>query len=167
MKSCRFLVFLALIIGLMAGPWQAPAEAAGLLGRVGQIKNLAYVSGTWYDLLPNGTYPIFSLASGQSFIMTQVSARFYATTADTGPYRFQLMANSARVYVANLTDVTYPTTGATVYGGAVLETIDPGIVFSVLPSVVVRHLLQPPADPNSGDIVPGTFYMTIRGYIVP
>ena len=27
MKTGRFLVLLALVIGLMAGPWQAPAEA--------------------------------------------------------------------------------------------------------------------------------------------
>lgn len=36
MKTGRILVLLALVIGLMAGPWQAPAEAE-MLGRVGQI----------------------------------------------------------------------------------------------------------------------------------
>ena len=41
MKTGRFLVLLALVIGLLAGPWQAPADAE-MLGRVGQMKSLGY-----------------------------------------------------------------------------------------------------------------------------
>ena len=48
MKTGRILVLLALVIGLLAGPWQAPAEAE-MLGRVGQIKNLDYTGGSWYS----------------------------------------------------------------------------------------------------------------------
>jgi hypothetical protein len=168
MKACRFLVFLALIIGLMAGPWQAPAEAAGMLGRVGQIQNLYYSSGNWYQTLPDGTTQAFILATGQTFIMTGAYVRFYATTTDTGPYRFLLKApNGTQLWFENLNNITYPTTGATVYGGAASEILEPGIPISVSPTVEVRQLPQPPANPNTGTVIDGTFYMRVTGYIVP
>ena len=63
MKIGRFLVLLALVSGLLAGPWQAPAEAE-MLGRVGQIKTLYYSGGNWYQNKPDGTSSLFTLAAG-------------------------------------------------------------------------------------------------------
>ena len=97
MKTGRFLVLLALVIGLMAGPWQAPAEAE-MLGRVGQIKSLCNsTNGNWYQTKPDGTSSPFTLAPGQSFVMTEIRARFYVTdpATDTGPYRFYLVGPSS------------------------------------------------------------------------
>ena len=173
MKTGRFLVLLALVMGLLAGPWQAPAEAE-MLGRIGQIKYVYYTNGNWYQTKPDGTSSPFTLAPGQSFVMTEVRARFLlptaATTANPGPYRFYLVGpqpNYANMYIANLSNVISPADG-TVWGGAVTETnLEPGIVFSVLPTPQVRQLPHPPASPNSGTIRSGTFYMTIRGYVYP
>jgi hypothetical protein len=174
MKTGRFLVLLALVIGLMGSLCQAPAEAT-MLGRVGQIKHVYYNNGNWYQTLPNGTInQPFALTAGQSFVLTEVRARFLlptaATSANPGPYRFYLMGpapNYARMFIANLTDVISPA-DEKVWGGAVSEmNMEPGIVFSVLPFPQVRQLPDPPADPNSGAIQTGTFYITIRGYVVP
>ena len=94
MKIGRLLVLLALVMGLLAGPWQAPAEAI-LLGRVGQIKSLSYNPATqkWSELKPDGTSSLFTLGPGQSFIMTEIRARFYVTSPadDPGPYRLYLV----------------------------------------------------------------------------
>jgi hypothetical protein len=169
MKTCRFLVFLALAIGLLAGPGQVPAQAE-MLGRPAQIRSLYYSGGSWYENAPNGTQPPFILAAEQSFIMTEIRARFYVTNTatDTGPYRFYLMGpNATRLYIANLTDAMYPGS-ATVWGGVISETsLDPGYVFTTLPTPQVQQLPQPPANPNSGPIRSGTFYLTVRGYVVP
>ena len=173
MKMGRLLVLLALVMGLMAGPWQAPAEAE-MLGRVGQIKSLYYSGGNWYQTNPDGTTSAFTLAAGQSFIMTDLRARFLlptaATTANPGPYRFYLVGpapNLTNMYITNLSNVISPA-DEKVWGGSVTDAnLEPGAVFSVLPTPQVRQLPDPPASPNSGAIQSGAFYMTIRGYVYP
>ena len=75
MKTGRFLVLLALVMGLLAGPWQAPAEAE-MLGRPSQIINLSYSYDPephWAQTKPDGSISVFTLAAGQSFIMTEYS----------------------------------------------------------------------------------------------
>ena len=88
MKTGRILVLLALVMGLMAGPWQAPAGAE-MLGRVGQFKNLFYDNsdGKWYQTNPDGTLSIFTLAAGQAYVMTQISVRFYSVCRKFFPQR--------------------------------------------------------------------------------
>jgi hypothetical protein len=164
MKIGRILVPLALVIGLMVGPWQAPAEAI-MLGRVQQIKNLIYTAPNWYEVLPDGTHKLFTLAQGQYFIMTGVYVRFYAAAPNTGPYRFYLLGpGSSFMYVLNLSNVN---AGTTVWGGAGSDTLDPGIAFSILPTLQVRQMPEPPQDPNSGYPVDGTYYLMVRGYVFP
>lgn len=169
MKNGRFLVLLALVIGLLAGPWQAPVEAE-MLGRTAQIKTLSYNNGNWYQTKPDGTSVLFTLAQGQSFLMTEVRARFYVTNpaTDTGPYRINLLGpNSTKLYTANLTDFKYLGSD-TVSGGVVSETnLNPGYVFIAPPTPEVRQMPPPPANPNSGPVLNGTFFITIRGYVVP
>jgi hypothetical protein len=167
MKTGRFLVLLALVIGLMAGPWQAPAEAE-MMGRVGQMINLRYGGGTWTMVLPDGTSQPFILTATQTFIVTAAYCRFYANTPNTGPYRLYLKApNQNALWIDNLNVINYPTTGATVWGGGIDRVFDPGLAISVLPTLEVKQLPVPPNDPNSGPVVPGTFYMKATGYIVP
>lgn len=171
MKTGRILLLLALAIGLLAGPWQVPADAE-ILGRVGQIKTLGYNStnGNWYQTKPDGTSALFTLAPGQSFVMTEIRARFYVTTpaTDTGPYRIYLVGpNSSNQYTANLTDFKYPGSD-TVSGGVITESnLNPGYVFSAPPTPQVRQMPPPPDSPNTGPIRSGTFFLTIRGYVVP
>ena len=169
MKPGRLLVLLALVIGLLAGPWQAPAEAE-MLGRIGQIKSLYYSGGNWYQTKPDGSTSAFALASGQAFVMTGIYLRFYVsdTTTQTGPYRFYLLGpNETPLYIMGLTNATYPGSD-TVWGGTLTDTsMGPGIVFTSLPTPQVRQMPQPPASPNSGTVYTGTFYMTVRGYVVP
>lgn len=167
MKTGRILVLLALVMGLLAGPWQAPAEAI-MLGRVGQIINLSYDAPNWKQTKPDGTTSIFTLAPGQSFIMTEIRVRFYANIINSGPYRFYLVGpNSANMYFTNLSDAMYPGS-QNVYGGVVTETnLVPGVVFTALPTPKVQVMPQPPASPNSGEERFGTFYITLRGYVVP
>ena len=72
MKTGRLLVLLALVMGLLAGPWQAPAEAE-MLGRVGQIKSLDYTgAGNWYQIKPDGATSTFTLRSGAIFCHDRV-----------------------------------------------------------------------------------------------
>lgn len=169
MKTGRFLVLLALAMGLMAGPWQAPAEAI-MLGRVGQIKTLGYGAPNWYETKPDGTSSLFTLAPGQSFVMIEIRARFYVTNTitETGPHRFYLLGpDSSRMYINNLNDAMYPGS-QTVWGGVVTETnLVPGVVFTAPPTPQVRQMPQPSENPNSGSVRTGTFYMTVRGYVVP
>jgi hypothetical protein len=169
MKTGRILVLLVLVLGLLAGPWQAPAEAE-MLGRVGQIKTLYYSGGNWYQNKPDGTSSLFTLAAGQSFVMTEIRARFYVTNPanDTGPYRFILLGpNSSNLYAANLIDFKYPGSD-TVWGGTLVElNLQPGYVFITPPTPQVRQLPPPPANPNSGDIRTGTFSLMMRGYVYP
>jgi hypothetical protein len=61
MKIARFLVLLVLVVGLLAGTWQAPADAE-MLGRVGQIKQLHWTGSGWSQTLPDGTSSAFTLA---------------------------------------------------------------------------------------------------------
>lgn len=102
--------------------------------------------------------------------MTEIRARFYVTNpaTDTGPYRIYFVGlNSSTPYIANLTDYAYPGT-VTVVGGVITElNLNPGYVFSVLPTAKVQQMPPPPASPNSGTVRNGTFYMTIRGYVYP
>ena len=171
MKTGRLLVLLALVIGLLACPWQTPAEAI-VLGRVGQIKSLGYNSPTqkWSEIKPDGTSSLFTLALGQFFVMTEIRARFYVTTpaTDTGPYRLYLVGpNSSTPYIANMTDFKNPGSDIITGGLNVELNLDPGYVFSVLPTAKVQQLPPPPSPPNSGPERSGTFYMSIRGYVVP
>jgi hypothetical protein len=169
MKTGRILVLLALVIGLLAGPWQAPAEAI-MLGRVGQINNLFYKNGSWYEYKPNGSTPLFTLSAGESFVMTEIRVRFYVsnTNTETGPYRFYLMGpQSSRLYFNNMSDIMYPGS-QTVYGGAFNDiNLEPGIVFTSPPIPQVQQLPQPPTNPNEGPLRSGTFYITARGYVLP
>jgi hypothetical protein len=171
MKIGRFLVLLAIIIGVMAGFWQAPVEAE-MLGRPGQIKSLGYNStnGNWYETKPDGTSVLFTLGAGQSFIMTEIRARFYVTNpaTDTGPYRIYLLGpQSSKIYIANMTDFKYPGSD-TVSGGTVSEwNLNPGYVFTVPPTGQVQQMPAPPANPNTGPVRSGTFSMMIRGFVVP
>jgi hypothetical protein len=171
MKICRSLVFLALVIGLLAGPGQVPAQA-DMLGRVGQLVSLYYNNGSWYQIKPDGTNTTFTLSLGQSYIMTSIGVRFYVsdTATQTGPFRFYLLGpQSTRMFIANLSDLKYPGTD-TIWGGGTNPTetnTQPGVAFSVLPTPQVRQIPSPPADPNSGPVRSGTFYMTVRGYVVP
>jgi hypothetical protein len=169
MKTGRLLVLLALVMGLMAGPWQAPAEAI-MLGRVGQIKYLEYTGGSWTQVLPDGSTSTFTLRPGQSFVMTDIRAQFYVIdpAIDTGPYRlFFVLPNSTIMYIANLTDFKYPGFD-TVWGGTISESnLEPGVVFGVLPDVIVKQVPKPVMNPNYGPVRNGTFYMTIRGYVYP
>jgi hypothetical protein len=171
MKTGRFLVLLALVIGLLAGPWQAPVEAE-MLGRVGQLVSLYYNNGSWYQIKPDGSNTTFALAPGQSYIMTSIGVRFYVTdpATQTGPYRFYLLGpQSSRMFIANFSDLKYPGSD-TVWGGGINPTdtnTQPGVAFSVLPTPQVTQIPSPPADPNSGPARSGTFYMTVRGFVVP
>jgi hypothetical protein len=173
MKTGRILVLLVLIIGFLAGPWQAPAQAE-MLGRVSQFKNLYYHAGegTWYETKPDGSSAVFTLATGQSLIMTSISLRFYVSdpSTQTGPYRFYLLGpNSSRMYINNLNDIKYPGSD-TVWGGGLHSSdsdLQPGVAFSVLPTPQVQQLPSPPANPNSGPIRTGTYYMQLRGYTIP
>ena len=71
-----------------------------MLGRVGQIKSFGYSSaaGNWYETKPDGTSSLFTLAPGQSFIMTEFRGRFYVTNPanDTGPYRIYLLGPNSK-----------------------------------------------------------------------
>jgi hypothetical protein len=169
MKTGRILVLLALVMGLLAGSWQAPAEAE-MLGRVGQIINLSYDHPYWQQIKPDGSTSIFTLAPGQSFIMTEIRVRFYVSdpAAYPGPYRFFLLGpDSSRMYITNLSDAMYPGS-QTVYGGVVTETnLVPGIVFTAPPTPQVRQLPIPSNNPNQGSIRTGTFYIQLRGYMLP
>jgi hypothetical protein len=169
MKTGRFLVLLALVMGLLAGLWQAPAEAE-MLGRIGQIKTMYYSGGNWFLNNPDGTTSPFTLGPGQTFLMTEFHARFYVTdpATQTGPYRIYFLApNSANLYLFNLTDFIYPGS-QTVSGGTVeVYNLNPGYLFSVLPTLQVKQLPPPPQPSNSGPVRTGTFYVTARGYVYP
>jgi hypothetical protein len=171
MKTGRILVLLALVMGLLAGPWQAPAEAE-MLGRVQQMRSLGYssTSPNWYETKPDGTVTLFTLAPGQSFVMTEFRGRFYAANPATepGPYRLFLLApNSSGIYVANMTDFIYPGS-ATVSGGTLVElNLQPGYVFIAPPTPQVRQIPPPPTNPNSGPVYTGNFFLMMRGYVVP
>jgi len=171
MKTGKILVVVALVMGLMTGFWQAPA-AAEMLGRIGQIKSLGYSSanGKWYETKPDGTSALFTLAPGQSFIMTEFRGRFYAAdpAIDTGPYRLYLLGpSSSPQYVANLPDFKYPGSDI-VSGGALVElNLQPGYVFIAPPTPQVRQIPPPLANPNSGPVRNGTFFLMMKGYIVP
>jgi len=169
MKTGKFLVLSALVLGLLAGPWRAPAEAE-MLGRVGQIKTLGYNAGNWYQIKPDGTSSLFNMAPGQAFVMTEIRGRFYVTNPDPykGPFRFNLVgANSTNLYTANLTDFKYPNSD-TVSGGILTEmNLNPGYVFIGPPTPEVRQIPPPPNSPSSGDVLSGSLFLTIRGYVYP
>jgi hypothetical protein len=137
-----------------------------MLGRVQQFKNLYYNSGNWYEILPNGTNQLFTLPQGRVFIMTMTSVRFYAASStNPGPFRFYLLGpGDSFMYLINLSNVY---AGSTLWGGAGGETLDPGIAFSVMPTPQVRQMPAPPANPNSGPVIEGSFYTMFRGYIYP
>jgi hypothetical protein len=171
MRTGSMLVLLPLVVGLLAGPWKAPAEAE-MLGRVGQNKSFGYssASGNWSETKPDGTSAPFTLAPGQSFIMTEFRGRFYATDPanNPGPYRIYLLGpNQSAQYVANLADFTYP--GSNIVSGGVLVELNlqPGYVFTAPPTPQARQIPPPPDNPNSGSVRNGTFFLMMKGYIVP
>jgi hypothetical protein len=154
-KTGRILVLLVLAIGLLAGPWQAPAGAE-MLGRVQQMRSLNYSSSSpnWYETKPDGTVVLFNLAPGQSFVMTAFRGRFYADNpaTDTGPYRLYLLGpNLSSIYVANMTDFMYPGS-ATVSGGTLVElNLQPGYVFIAPPPLrKCAKSLHPRTIPTQG-----------------
>ena len=115
-----------------------------MLGRVGQMISLGYaggIGGNWNQTKADGTSSPFSLAPGQSFVMTEFRGRFYAAdpATDTGPYRIYLLGpNSSAQYAANLTDFTYPGS-VTVSGGVLTElNLQPGYVFIAPPTPQAR-----------------------------
>lgn len=179
MKAARLFWLSLLAIALLPGSASfagvddstlllMPKGDAQVLGSSRQVTEL-YLGDdgtTWYRILPDGTTQVVDVPQGSSFVMTRVFARFYATNPNTGPYRFYIKVNSTRMYIANLDDITYPETDD-VYGGAINETITPGIVFSAQPTVEVKQLPVPPNDPNSGSVVPGTVYLHITGFFAP
>ena len=71
------------------------------------------------------------------------------------------------MYISTADDILYPGSETVWGGGFPDETIVPGIVLYALPTPEMRQLLQPPANPNSGPVRTGTFYMELRGYVVP
>jgi hypothetical protein len=167
MKLYRFFLLLALITGLIAasGPIAAKAD---MLKSASQIVRLYHENGNWTQRMPDGTIQSFSLSPGQVLIITGIYIRFYADTVNTGPYRFFLKApNSTSLWIDNLNNILYPTTGTTVWGGGVVNTFEPGISVSAIPTMQVRQLLVPPNDPNTGPVIPGTFYGWLTGYVVP
>jgi hypothetical protein len=167
MKICRCFMFLALTTGLIMGSGPASANT-GMLKKVSQIVRIYHDNGTWSQVMPDGTAKDFSLGPGQALIITGIYIRFYASTVNTGPYRFYLKApNGTSLWVDNLSNILYPTTGNTVWGGGVVSTFDPGISVLAIPAMEVRQLPVPPNNPNSGAVVPGTFYGWLTGYIVP
>jgi hypothetical protein len=172
MKTRRILVLLGLVTGLLAGPWQTSAPAE-MLGRPSQMINVGYAGGTgqnWYQTKADGTTSLFTLAPGQSFIMTEFRGRFYAAdpATDTGPYRLYLLGpNSSAQYVVNLPDFKYPDSD-TVSGGVLVETnLQPGYVFIAPPTPQVRQIPPPTTNPNNGPVRNGTFFLMMRGYVVP
>lgn len=167
MTNLRRLFITFLIIGVFTAFTRAPAGAL-LLGRVDQIHHLYYDNGTWYRILPDGTTQTFNLKSGESLVMTGLYIRFYATTVNTGPYRLYLKAsNGTNMWTQPLNNFLYPTTGSTVWGGGNTQKLDPGVILSGIPAVEVRQLPQPPANPNTGPVIPGAMYMRVTGYILP
>jgi hypothetical protein len=172
MKTGRFLVLLAIVMGLMAGPWQTSAEAI-MLGRVSQIKQVHWTGSGWSQTMPDGSFSAFTLLPGQVFVMTEVRVRFFVTDplgVDYGPYRFYLLgANSTRIYIANATDLKYPGSD-TVWGGTVSEVnLVPGYVFSVLPTPQVQQMPSPGiGGPNDGPVRSvKAYYTTLAGYVYP
>jgi hypothetical protein len=172
MKLGRLLVLLALVLGLLAAPWQFAADAA-MLGRVNQMKQIHWTGSGWVQTLPDGSSSAFTLASGQYFVMTEVRVRFFVTDplgVDYGPYRFFLLGpNSTRIYIANATDLKYPGSD-TVWGGTVSEVnLVPGYVFSVLPTPQVQQMPSPGiGGPNDGPVRSvKAYYTTLAGYVYP
>lgn len=179
MKAGKIFWLIFLSIALLPGPAQLAygqnlllggAGGSGLLGRPSQIceLNLDNATGNWVQVLPDGATQTFNWGNGKYFVMTGVCTRFYANTVNTHPYRLFFKApNGTILWLDNLENLTYPTTGSTVWGGGIIEALSPGIVMSVKPTIEVRQLPVPPNNPNTGPVIPGSVYLTITGYIVP
>jgi hypothetical protein len=179
MKISRLFILVFLVMALLPGYMQ-PVQGddffmvgggrPGLLKNSGQLTNLYLdaATGNWIQILPNGTTQTFVWGNGKSFVMTIVSVRFYANTTNTNPYRLFFRApNGNIIWMVNLPNLTYPSTGSNVLGGALLESITPGIVMTVKPSAEVRQMPVPPNDPNSGPVIPGAMHLGVVGYVVP
>ncbi len=181
MKAARLFWLSLLAIALLPGSASfagsgdstlllMPKGDAQLLGSSRQVTELYLEEGgtNWYRILPDGTTQVVTWDSGKSFVMTHVAVRFYANSPNTHPYRLFFKApNGTSLWIDNLDNITYPTTGETVLGGSIIESLTPGIVFSVQPTIEVKQVPVPPNDPNSGSVVPGTVYMHITGFFVP
>lgn len=171
MKAIRTLLLVLLAAGLVTGAMERPAGAA-LLKQVSQVCQIVYnyPSTIWQRILPDGTLQSFALSPGQSLVINSIYYRFYDDIQNNGPYRVLIKApNGTNVLALQASNITYPTTGSTVYGtvNTTIDTYNPGIMFSGLPTWEVRQFPPPPADPNSGPVRTGRMYMRITGYLVP
>lgn len=179
MKACRLFLLIFVVMSLVPGATQLAqsddifmvvVSKADLVNKDSQITYLYLdtATGDWIRKLPDGTNQTFEWSNGKAFVMTGVSCLFYAqNTSNTNPYRLLFKTpNDTTIYPINLTDVTY---GSTVWGGAsIVDSITPGIVISAKPSIEVRQLPQPPADPNSGSVITASLMkMNLFGYVVP
>lgn len=162
MKIIRSGLLILLALAWLAGTMQTPAGASPLKS-VDQIVHVYYDT-SWHKILPDGTIQPFVLQPGQSFIMTGLYVRFYANSSNTGPYRLYFKNGQSIIWIEPLQDIY---NGSTMWGGGRVDTFDPGISMSVLPTLVVQQLPPPPTNPNSGSVVPGTFYAMFVGYVVP
>jgi hypothetical protein len=55
-----------------------------------------------------------------------------------------------------------------VSGGVLVElNLQPGYVFTAPPTPQARQIPPPPDNPNSGLVRNGTFFLMMKGYIVP
>lgn len=169
MKAIRSFILILLAMVLVTGATQRPAGAE-LVNRVSQIYQLFFdTDSSLKRIMPDGTIQPFTLSAGQTFVMTAIYLRFYASATNTGPYRFFLRAPDATnaLWIENMDNIQYPTGGATVYGGGTAKTLNPGVRMSVIPTYEVRQILVPPNDPNNGPIITGTLYGRITGYVIP
>lgn len=179
MKAYRLFLIILLTMGFFTGSTQLAqgddlfviaVGRGGLLTKGSQIIDLSLdnATGEWFQILPDGSKQTFSWGNGKSFVMTYVTVRFYANTPDTYPYRvFYKAPNGTSLWITNLANYYHPLAGSTVWGGTQTETLTPGIVMTVKPTMEVRQVLVPPNDPNIGPVIPGTLYMRIMGYVVP
>lgn len=178
MKSVILFLLIFLTIAWLPGSVQR-AQSQDMFvvtGNPGPLKNAGQFTklylndkGEWVQMMPDGSTQTFSWTNGKSFVLTYIYVRFYANSGytDMNPYRLYLKAsNGTRLWIEGLTDLTYPGS-STVWGGGQIESISPGVVITVKPSLLVRQLPAPPNDPNSGPVIPGTYYIIIGGYVVP
>jgi len=177
MKISRIFCFMLLAIAFLPGSAQwahgqdmfIVVGGSRLLNRSSQICNLTYNNSTkdWDQILPDGNTQTFTWGNGKSFVMTEVAVSFYADTIGSFPYRLCLKApNGGTLWISYLDNITYPGS-STIWGGGHADTINPGVVISVKPSIEVRQVPVPPNDPSTGPVQTGTLYIRIIGYIVP
>ena len=173
----RTCLLVLVAVCLVTAAMESPGGAA-LLNNVSQIFQINYnsSSNTWLRTLPDGTTQPFALNPGQTLVITTFYVGFYTNVVNGVPYTggpWRVLIKTATglfVWVVPVSDITYPTTGSTVWGCGTptpVESIDPGIVLTALPTCEVRQLPVPPNDPNSGPVINGTKFLRITGYVTP